>query len=146
MRGPPLFTSSTSSQGGQVSGTSNFRRGLGPPLAKRQLSCVPVQIYRGFVISPAACAFLRFPPSFSNQAAWGLSLKWLLGAVVASGGCIAACMRHIQNNVMTDPNCVDLKSLKKAKVRKKQTAKLKIAQIKTAKSTGKQPMERSSQV
>jgi len=54
-----------------------------------------------------------------SEAAWGLSLKWLLGAVVASGGCIAACMRHIQNNVMTDPNCVDLKSLKKAKTKTK---------------------------
>lgn len=50
---------------------------------------------------------------------WGHSLKLLMGAVVAAGGIIMGLMAYMQNNVLTDPACVDLN--KEAKRKKEKT-------------------------
>ena len=57
--------------------------------------------------------------------AWGMSLKYLMGAVVAGGGCMLGLFNHMQKNVMTDPACVDLEkqALKKKKKKIKMTLK-----------------------
>mmetsp|Transcript_25237 Transcript_25237/g.40984 ORF Transcript_25237/g.40984 Transcript_25237/m.40984 type:complete len:568 (+) Transcript_25237:76-1779(+) len=46
--------------------------------------------------------------------AWGVSLNYLMGAVVAMGGVIAGLYNHMQKNVLTDPECVpELRAKKK---------------------------------
>jgi AAA family ATP:ADP antiporter len=52
---------------------------------------------------------------------WGLSLKYLMGAVIASGGVMLGTFSFMQRNVMTDPNCVD---------QEKQAAKKKKTKVK----------------
>lgn len=39
---------------------------------------------------------------------WGVSLQLLMGAVVVGGVVVAACYRWMQENVITDPECVDV--------------------------------------
>lgn len=51
--------------------------------------------------------------------AWGVSLKYLMGAVVACGGVMLGLFSHMQRNVMTDPNCVNQEEQAKKKTRKK---------------------------
>jgi len=48
---------------------------------------------------------------------WGMSLRYLMTAVVAGGACILALFRHIQVNVLTDPECMDQVAVKKAKTK-----------------------------
>jgi len=50
---------------------------------------------------------------------WGLSLKYLMGAVVGGGGVIMAIMAYMQTQVLTDPLCVD--PAKEAKRKKSKT-------------------------
>lgn len=38
---------------------------------------------------------------------WGVSLQLLMGAVVTGGVVVAGCYRWMQENVITDPDCVD---------------------------------------
>jgi AAA family ATP:ADP antiporter len=49
---------------------------------------------------------------------WGVSLKYLMSAVIASGGVMLGTFSYMQRNVMTDPNCVDQE---KQAARKKKT-------------------------
>lgn len=51
--------------------------------------------------------------------AWGLSLKYLMGAVIGSGGVLLATYSHMQRNVLTDPECVDVKNRESRKKKKK---------------------------
>mmetsp|Transcript_21618 Transcript_21618/g.30287 ORF Transcript_21618/g.30287 Transcript_21618/m.30287 type:complete len:579 (+) Transcript_21618:94-1830(+) len=51
--------------------------------------------------------------------AWGLSLKYLMGAVFASGGAMLSLYNYMQKNVMTDPNCVDQEKQALKKTKKK---------------------------
>ena len=51
--------------------------------------------------------------------AWGLSLKYLMGAVIASGSVMLGLFSHMQRNVMTDPDCVDQEKQAMKKSRKK---------------------------
>lgn len=51
--------------------------------------------------------------------AWGLSLKYLMGAVLASGGVLLATFSHMQRNVLTDPECVNVKMQERRKKKKK---------------------------
>jgi len=51
--------------------------------------------------------------------AWGLSLKYLMGAVMASGGVLLATYSHMQRNVLTDPECVDIEKRETRKKKKK---------------------------
>lgn len=57
--------------------------------------------------------------------AWGMSLKYLMGAVVACGGVMLGLFQHMQNNVMTDPNCVNQEEQAKKKSKKKVKMSLK---------------------
>ena len=52
---------------------------------------------------------------------WGVSLKYLMGAVVASGSVMLGLFTYMQQKVMTDPNCVDQEkqAIKKKKKRVK---------------------------
>lgn len=52
-------------------------------------------------------------------AAWGLSLKLLMGGVVASGGVLLGAYEYMQRCVVTDPRCVDQSTLKKSKTKTK---------------------------
>lgn len=52
---------------------------------------------------------------------WGVSLKYLMAAVVGGGGIIMALMTYMQKQVLTDPACMDVN--KEAK-RKKQKTKM----------------------
>lgn len=67
----------------------------------------------------------RLPPGVD---AWGVSLKYLMGAVVAGGGAMLGLFKHMQDNIMTDPACVDQekqalrKSKKKTKMSMKESA------------------------
>lgn len=52
--------------------------------------------------------------------AWGLSLKYLMSAVVGGGACILGIMRYMQTKVLTDPGCVDpTKETKRKKTKTK---------------------------
>merc|ERR1711861_126680 len=51
--------------------------------------------------------------------AWGLSLKLLMGGVVASGGVLLGAYEYMQRQVVTDPRCVDPSTLKKSKTKTK---------------------------
>jgi len=61
--------------------------------------------------------------------AWGLSLKYLMGAILASGGVLLGTFSYMQRKVLTDPACVDPKRLeqksskKKVKMTMKESAK-----------------------
>ena len=57
--------------------------------------------------------------------AWGMSLKYLMGAIVAGGGCMLGLFSHMQRNVMTDPACVDQQKQAQKKKRKKTKMSLK---------------------
>jgi AAA family ATP:ADP antiporter len=50
---------------------------------------------------------------------WGMSLKLLMGGVLASGGVMLGLYEHMQRNVMTDPNCVDPNMAPKKSKKKK---------------------------
>ena len=50
---------------------------------------------------------------------WGMSLKYLMGAVVAGGSMMLALFTYMQKCVMTDPNCVDQQKREKKKNKKK---------------------------
>jgi len=53
---------------------------------------------------------------------WGLSLKYLMAAVVAGGGLVMALMTFMQKKVLTDPECVDpTKEAKRKKTKTKMT-------------------------
>lgn len=64
----------------------------------------------------------RLPPGID---AWGVSLKYLMGAVVASGGALIGLFKYMQDNVLTDPACVDQEkqALKKKKKKTKMSMK-----------------------
>lgn len=50
---------------------------------------------------------------------WGVSLKYLMGAVVASGGCLISLFSYMQRKVMTDPACFDQEKREAKKKKKK---------------------------
>merc|ERR1711976_545948 len=60
---------------------------------------------------------------------WGVSLKYLMGAIIAGGTAMLGLFSHMQRNVMTDPACVDQekqalkKNKKKVKMSLKESAK-----------------------
>jgi len=71
-------------------------------------------------------AYVKFVSSVRDGLApgvdkWGVSLKLLMVAILASGGVILAAMRHVEKKVLTDPECVDASSLKKAKTKTSMT-------------------------
>ena len=51
--------------------------------------------------------------------AWGLSLKYLMGAVIGSGGLLLGTFSYMQRKVLTDPACVDQEKREKSKTKKK---------------------------
>jgi len=51
--------------------------------------------------------------------AWGVSLKYLMGAVVACGSVMIGLFSHMQRNILTDPNCVNQEEQLKKKNKKK---------------------------
>ena len=53
---------------------------------------------------------------------WGVSLKYLMGAIMAVGGVMLSLFSHMQRNVMTDPACVDQE--KQAAKKKKKKVKM----------------------
>eukprot|EP00560_Eucampia_antarctica_P005301 CAMPEP_0197834372 /NCGR_PEP_ID=MMETSP1437-20131217/22095_1 /TAXON_ID=49252 ORGANISM="Eucampia antarctica, Strain CCMP1452" /NCGR_SAMPLE_ID=MMETSP1437 /ASSEMBLY_ACC=CAM_ASM_001096 /LENGTH=507 /DNA_ID=CAMNT_0043438979 /DNA_START=245 /DNA_END=1768 /DNA_ORIENTATION=+ len=59
---------------------------------------------------------------------WGVSLKYLMGAVIASGSAMIGLYSYMQRTVMTDPNCVNqekkVKKKKKEKMGLRESAKL----------------------
>lgn len=56
---------------------------------------------------------------------WGVSLKYLMGAIIAGGGAMLALFSHMQRNVMTDPACVDQEKQAAKKKKKKLKMSLK---------------------
>mmetsp|Transcript_47219 Transcript_47219/g.57168 ORF Transcript_47219/g.57168 Transcript_47219/m.57168 type:complete len:596 (+) Transcript_47219:111-1898(+) len=58
--------------------------------------------------------------------AWGVSLKYLMGAVVTSGVALLATYTHMQRSVMTDPECVDPEVIKRRSPGKKGKTKEKM--------------------
>ena len=56
---------------------------------------------------------------------WGVSLKYLMGAVAVSGGCLVSIFSYMQRKVMTDPECVNQEkaAAKKKKKRVKMSLK-----------------------
>jgi len=50
---------------------------------------------------------------------WGMSLKYLMGAVAVSGGCLVSIFAYMQKSVMTDPACVDQEKQEARKKKKK---------------------------
>jgi len=51
--------------------------------------------------------------------AWGISLKYLMGAVIASGSLMIGTYNHLQQNVVKNPKCVDKKVQRLRKDNKK---------------------------
>ena len=71
--------------------------------------------------------YVRFVSSLRANLApgidpWGMSLKYLMGAVVASGSCLVGIFSYMQRKVLTDPNCVDQE--KQAAKKKKKKVKM----------------------
>ena len=56
---------------------------------------------------------------------WGVSLKYLMGAVAVSGGCLLSIFSYMQRKVVTDPECVNQEkaAAKKKKKRVKMSLK-----------------------
>merc|ERR1719424_1494395 len=54
-----------------------------------------------------------------GDSSWGLSLKILMGGVTASGAVLLGAYEYMQRKVVTDPACVDVTKLKKAKTKTK---------------------------
>jgi AAA family ATP:ADP antiporter len=54
-----------------------------------------------------------------GDSSWGLSLKLLMGGVTASGAVLLGAYEYMQRAVVTDPKCVDVTKLKKAKTKTK---------------------------
>jgi len=50
---------------------------------------------------------------------WGMSIKYLMGAVAVSGTCLVSLFSYMQKNVMTDPACVDQEKQAAKKKKKK---------------------------
>ena len=50
---------------------------------------------------------------------WGMSLKYLMGAIVAGGGAMLGLFTYMQKCVMTDPACVDQEKRESKKKKKK---------------------------
>ena len=50
---------------------------------------------------------------------WGVSLKYLMGAVVASGTCLVTLFSYMQRKVLTDPECFDQEAREAKKKKKK---------------------------
>jgi len=65
---------------------------------------------------------------------WGLSLKYLMAAVVAGGGFVMALMAYMQSQVLTDPDCVD-----PTKEAKRKKTKTKMSMGESAKFLGASP-------
>lgn len=56
---------------------------------------------------------------------WGMSLKYLMGAIVVGGGAMIGLFSHMQRNVLTDPACVDQEKQELKKKKKKVKMSLK---------------------
>lgn len=56
--------------------------------------------------------------------AWGVSLKYLMGAVIAAGGFMTALFSYMQRKVLTDPECVDQEKRAASHQAKKKKAKM----------------------
>jgi len=74
-------------------------------------------IFSGQYVKLVSKVRSRLPPGTD---AWGVSLKLLIGAVLMSGSTMLATYRHMQKNVLTDPNCV----LPRAPSKKKKKVKM----------------------
>merc|ERR1712232_1253437 len=55
---------------------------------------------------------------------WGVSLKYLMGAVLASGAAMIGIFSYMQRKVLTDPNCVDQEKQALQKANKKKKIKM----------------------
>eukprot|EP00904_Undaria_pinnatifida_P004045 jgi/Undpi1/13641/HiC_scaffold_9.g03295.m1 len=64
-------------------------------------------IFSGQYVRLVSSVRQSLPPDVDK---WGVSLQLLMGAVVAGGVVVAACYRWMQENVITDPDCVDAAS------------------------------------
>jgi AAA family ATP:ADP antiporter len=56
---------------------------------------------------------------------WGMSLKYLMSAIVVGGGAMIGLFSHMQRNVLTDPACVDQEKQELKKKKKKVKMSLK---------------------
>jgi len=79
-------------------------------------------IFSGQYVRFVSAMRANLPPGVDP---WGMSLKYLMGAVVASGGCLVSIFSYMQRNVMTDPNCVDQEKQAERKKKKKVKMSLK---------------------
>jgi AAA family ATP:ADP antiporter len=73
-------------------------------------------IFSGQYVRFVSALRANLPPGVDP---WGMSLKYLMGAVVASGGCLVGIFSYMQRKVMTDPACVDQEKQAAKKKRKK---------------------------
>eukprot|EP00986_Skeletonema_menzelii_P004205 scaffold1416_cov142-Skeletonema_menzelii.AAC.6 len=73
-------------------------------------------IFSGQYVRFVSAMRANLPPGVDP---WGVSLKYLMGAVVASGGCLVSIFSYMQRKVMTDPACVDQEKQEARKKKKK---------------------------
>lgn len=76
-------------------------------------------IFSGQYVRFVSALRANLPPGVDP---WGMSLKYLMGAVVASGGCLVSIFSYMQRKVLTDPNCVNQE--KQAAKKKKKKVKM----------------------
>jgi AAA family ATP:ADP antiporter len=76
-------------------------------------------IFSGQYVRFVSAMRANLPPGVDP---WGVSIKYLMGAVVASGGCLVSIFSYMQRKVMTDPACVDQE--KQAEKKKKKKVKM----------------------
>merc|ERR1712071_66638 len=60
-------------------------------------------IFSGQYVKWVSALRANLPPGVD---AWGVSLQYLMGAVLASGGTMLGLYSYMQRKVLTDPNCV----------------------------------------
>lgn len=73
-------------------------------------------IFSGQYVRFVSAMRANLPPGVDP---WGVSIKYLMGAVVASGGCLVSIFSYMQRKVMTDPACVNQEKQAEKKKKKK---------------------------
>eukprot|EP01031_Cornospumella_fuschlensis_P029213 gene29213-35264_t len=76
--------------------------------------------------APAAAPAVAAAPAGAGDA-WGVSLRYLMGAVVCGGGLILGIMQYMQRCVLTDPLCVP-PTLQPAKTGKKKKTSMSLGE------------------
>ena len=113
-RTPPWPVLSRCSSCHRWQSSSSTRQRSTTPLLASRTTC-PLSSLAG----PSALLPLCSPVSSPGIKPWEMLLRYLIDAVCASGGCLAALFANMQRDVMTNPACVSQEMRTKLRKKKK---------------------------